>query len=272
LADTHSDRRLSLPGAALWTLALWLVEHVCFEMTEAARPGAITDIINVSGCVVLATSIVVFAILRVHGPDESLRAALGLRSLGPLRLALCAAAGVGLGPALASLDDLVARRWPYDDPEVLENMQKLLGSSTRIALVVAVFVVIPLAREVFFRGILYGELRKGVSTFTAVAATSLLFTVFSLDWRSMPSALVLSLCLGWLRACGGSVIASVVAHLAFWSVQGVPILRGADPSAGVMYPVKWSAGGLALALLALVAAGFGKTKEDRGTNVEAARR
>jgi membrane protease YdiL (CAAX protease family) len=262
LADTHSDRRLSLPGAALWALALWLLEHVCFEMTEAIRPGAITDVVNVTGCVVLATSIVIFAMVRVHARDESLRAALGLRSLGPLRLALCLAAGLGLGPALASLDDLVAKRWPYDDPDELANMQKLLGSSTRLALVAAVFVVIPIAREMFFRGVLYGELRKAASTVTAVALTSLLFTVFPLDWRSMPSALVLSFSLGWLRAKGGSVIAPIVAHLAFWSVQGIPILGGADPGAGATYPPRWIAGGLAVALLALVGADLRKAKEE----------
>ena len=238
---------------------LWLLEHVCFEVTEAARPGAITDIVNISACVVLATSIIVFAMVRVHAPDESLRESLGLRRVGLLRLVLSIAAGAGLSPAMSMVDDLIAKRWPFDDPEAAESMQKLLGSSTHLTLVLGVFVVIPLAREVFFRGILYSELdrhtllRDEGSTLVPIAATALLFAVFSLDWRSMPSALVLGMTLGWLRARTGSLVAPAVAHLAFWSVQGIPILRGMDPAADFTYPTRWVAGGVAVSLLALAA-------------------
>ena len=267
MAAPGPDRPLSLPAAALWATALWLLEHIAFEVTEALRPGAITDIVNVSACVVLATSVVVFSVLRIHAPVASLRATLGVRVLAPVNVVLAAAIGVGLCPALSTVDDLVARRWPYNDPEALESMNKLLASSTHLGLVLGVFVVIPLAREVFFRGVLFGELQRargtGVggageggdagSTALALVATALLFAVFSLDWRSMPTALVLGLALGWLRARTGSLVAPVVAHLAFWSVEGIPILRGADPAADVTYPTRWIAGGVAMALVALVA-------------------
>jgi membrane protease YdiL (CAAX protease family) len=255
---------LSLPAAALWAIALWLLEHICFETTESARPGAITDIVNVSACVVLATSIILFAMLRVYAPNESVRTTLGLRAVSPVGLLLSAVAGAGLCPALSTLDDLVARRWPYDDPAALESMQKLLASSSHVALVLGVFVVIPLAREIFFRGLLFGELEGDSlgplagaadprSPTVAFLATTLLFTVFSLDWRSMPSAFVIGLALGWLRLRTGSLVAPVVAHLAFWSVEGIPILRGADPAADVTYPVRWIAGAAAVALVALAA-------------------
>ena len=258
MSDSPSDRPFSLQAAALWAIGLWLLEHICLEATEGIRPGAITDIVNVAACVALATSIVSFAIVRLHAPERSLRATFGVRSIGPLRLLLAAAIGAGLSPALSSLDDLVARRWPYDDPEALANVQKLLESSTRVALVVGVFVVIPLAREVFFRGLLFGELRRVVSAGSTVVATSLLFSVFSLDWRSMPTAFILSLSLGWLRSKSGSLVAPVIAHLAFWSVQGIPILRGLDPAADVTYAPKWIAGGALVALLGLVAISLGR--------------
>ena len=255
MTDANTDRPLSLQAAALWVIGLWLLEHICLEATEALRPGAITDIVNVSACVVLATSIVVFAMARLHAPERSLRATLGIRALDPLGFALSAAVGVGLSPGLSRLDDLVAQRWPYDDPEALANLQKLLASSSRWALVVGVFVAIPLAREVFFRGLLFGELRRVVSVGSAVVATSLLFTVFSLDWRSMPGALILSLALGWVRAKGGSLVAPAVAHLAFWLVPGIGILRGADPAADVTYAPKWVAVSALVALVGIVGIG-----------------
>jgi membrane protease YdiL (CAAX protease family) len=264
LAEPGIDRPLTLPAAALWATALWLLEHVCFEVTEAARPGALTDIVSVSACVVLATSVIVFAMLRIHAPERSLRATLGVRAVGPLRLVLAVAAGAGLCPAMSTIDDLVAKRWPYDDAEAVANMQKLLASSTHLSLVLGVFVIIPLAREVFFRGVLFGELDRwagggggtrkgGGGAVVAVVATTVLFTVYSLDWRSMPTALVLGLALGWLRARTGSLLAPVVAHLAFWAVEGIPILAGADPAADVVYPIRWVVGGAAIAVLALAA-------------------
>lgn len=258
-------RPLSLPTAALWATALWLLEHICFEITESVRPGAITDIVNVSACVVLATSVIAFAMLRVHAPDDSVRATLGVRVVGPVRLLLSAAAGAGLCPALSTLDDLVAKRWPYDDPAALESVQKLVASSSHLGLVICVFVIMPLAREIFFRGLLFGQLEREPSESPAGAtdsgssgataaflATTLLFTVFSLDWRSMPSAFVLGLALGWLRLRTGSLVAPLVAHLAFWSVEGIPILRGADPAADVAYSIRWIAGTAAVALASLV--------------------
>ncbi len=261
MASPGTDRPFSLAAATLWASALWLLEHICFEVTEAARPGAITDIVNVSACVVLATSVIVFAMLRVHAPSESMRAMLGVRGIGPIRLVLSVAVGAGLCPALSTVDDLVARRWPYEDPEALASLQKLLASSTRLGLVLGVFVVIPLAREVFFRGVLFGELQRSGgargtgegSAAVALLATAVLFAVFSLDWRSMPTALVLGVSLGWLRARTGSLVAPVAAHLSFWSVQGIPILRGADPAADFTYPVRWIVGGAVIAVLALAA-------------------
>jgi membrane protease YdiL (CAAX protease family) len=261
LAAPGIQRPFSLAAAALWASLLWLLEHVCFEVTEAVRPGAITDIVNITACVVLATSVVVFAMVRVHAPDGSLRATLGVRPVGLLRLFLSIAAGVGLSPALSTVDDLITRKWPYDDPKALEGMQELLGSSTRLGLVLGVFVVIPLAREVFFRGVLFGELERNADgpgrgeggLLVPLVGTTLLFMVFSLDWRSMPTAFVLGLALGWLRARTGSLLAPAVAHLAFWSVQGIPILRGADPAADITYPAQWIAGGAVVAVLALAA-------------------
>ena len=268
MAPTRSERPFTLAAAALWASALWLFEHVCFDATESFRPGAITDIVSVSACVVLATSATVFAMVRVHAPDVSLRVTLGIRPVSPWKLLLAAAAGAGLSPALSTVDDLIARRWPYDDPDAAESMQKLLSSSSRLALVLCVFVVIPLAREVFFRGIVFTALRRpstggneeyggdkaGLSTGVVVAATAILFGVFSLDWRSMPTALVLGLALGWLRAKTGSLVAPIVTHLAFWSVQGIPILQGADLSADFAFPPRWIAGGAIGAVFALALA------------------
>jgi membrane protease YdiL (CAAX protease family) len=243
--------RLTLSASALWTLALWLTERICFALTAAARPGAVTDIVNMSACVVLATSAIAFAMVRVHAPDESLRSAIGLRSIGPIGLLLSAVAGAGLRPAFSTIDDRIVARFP-DDAETAAGVANLLASSSHVALVVGVLVVVPLAQEVFFRGLLLGGVRREVSTSAAVVATSLLFAVSSFDWRTAPTAFALAVALGWLRARTGSVVAPAVGHLAFWAVDGVPILRGADPAADSAFPFRWICASATTALVALL--------------------
>jgi membrane protease YdiL (CAAX protease family) len=257
--DDASNRPMSPLIAALWTIALWLLGNVCVALTEAARPGALSDIVSLGTCEVLATSLVAFAMVRVHARDASLRATFGLRPLSLLHVALSVAAGAGLCPVLSTLDDVIVKRWPYNDPEALESMQKLLSASSRLALVVGVFVVIPLARELFFRGILFGELRRATSSVVAGVATAAFFAASSFGgWRTMPMAFVLGLALARVRAQSGSVIAAIALHWAFWSVEGIPILLGRDPAADVTYPTRWIAGGAVIAALSLAVIGSGK--------------
>lgn len=244
-------RPMSPLAAAMWTFAASLVEQLSVATTEALRPGGLTDVVNVTACDVLATSIAVLAVLRVHAPDLPLRTALGLRPCSPLNLLASVVAGAGLSPALSSLDDAILRAWPYDDAAALENVDKLVSHASRTALVAGIFVVIPLARELFFRGALFGRLRGSVSAPVAVSMTAVLFACSSLDWRAMPSALVLGLVLGGLRAGTGTVLAPIAGHLSFWAVEGIPILRGRDPTADVTYPASWTVAGAAVGLLAL---------------------
>jgi membrane protease YdiL (CAAX protease family) len=238
-----------------------VLDSVCVEATEAVRPGALTDIVNRGACHVLSTSLVIFAMLRLYARNTPLRQVLAFRTPSLLAALLSIAAGAGLCPVLSALNDAVVRRWPYPPDEALESTQKLLAASSRPALVIVAFVVIPIAQEAFFRGILFSQLRRTVSDTSTLAVTATFFALGSLDVRSVPTMLVLGLALGRLRGRTGSVVAAALGHLAFWAVEGVPILRGRDPTADVTYPVRWIVGGAVIALLALFAVGAGKPAE-----------
>jgi len=240
--------------AVMWTLGLSLFERTCIGTTDALRPGGLTDIVNITACEVLATSIVVWLILRVHAAHSSVREALSVRAIDITDFFVSVVAGAGLRPLLSTLDDLILRKWPYDAVE-LESMGKLVARSSRTELVLGVFVIMPIARELFFRGILFERLRRSLSPAITAAWTAALYACSSLDLRAMPSALILGTALSILRGATGSVVASILAHAAFWAVDGIPILGGRDPSADVMYPPKWIVAGAAIALVALLACG-----------------
>lgn len=263
MSEPSVERPLTPLLAALWSIALWFAVNLCVQVTESVRPGALGDVVNVATCEVLATSLVVFAMVRVHAREESLRALLAVRPLGMLPALLSIAAGAGLSPLFSTIDDLVSKRVPYSQEETAA-LQKLLAVPTqgaRVALVVAMAVVIPIAREAFFRGALYGGLRRAAGARFAILGTAVFFAFSSFDVRTLPTTLALGLALAWLRERAGSVLAPVLAHVAFWSVEGWPILRGQDPSASVAYPQRWIVGGAAIALLALAGIGAGRREE-----------
>jgi membrane protease YdiL (CAAX protease family) len=243
---------MSALGAALWAAALFALEHLCVGLTAAARPGAETDIVSLTACEVLATSIVLFAVARVYAPGDSLRKTFGVRGVGPLQLALSAMAGAGLNPLLSAMDDWIVRRWPYDDPAVTEAMEKLVSHTPPAVLVAGGLVVMPLAHEVFFRGALFTQLARSLPRGAVVLATTILFAC-SLEWRSVPSNLVLGFVLGSLRAQSGSVLAVAVARLAFSAVDAVELLRGRNPSVDVVYPVAWIVAGAVIGLGSVLA-------------------
>jgi membrane protease YdiL (CAAX protease family) len=243
---------MTLFGAIGWSLILFLCDQVCVGMTEAARSGAIDDVVSLTACRVLATSVVLFGIARVYAPTSSLRSALGIRPFAPIDAPLAALAGAGLAPLLATLEDAILRRWPYD-PKTAEAMQTLVTRSPHLTFVIGAFVVLPIAQEVFYRGALFEQLLRTESAPLAVSATTVLFVLSALDPREMPEALAMGLVLGWIRAWSESVWPAVVAQLSFFAVYAVPIVAGRDPSADVVYPRGWIVGGAVVALLSLLA-------------------
>jgi membrane protease YdiL (CAAX protease family) len=246
----NTDRPMSALAAAMWTIGLLLLEPICLGVTDALRPGAATDMVNIAACELLATSIVVLGILRAYAPESSVRRAIGARAIAMTDVIAAALAGAGLSPPLSALDDLVTRRWPYDAASV-ERMEKLVSGGPRATLVIAALVVLPLADELFYRGVLFEQLRRSFSSAMTVAMTAVFFACSS-EWRLMPSTLILGVAFSYMRAHGGSVLASMIASLAFGAVSGVPILAGRDPLADVTYPPKWIAAGAIAALVSLL--------------------
>ena len=250
------DRKpTSFLAAALWTSGITLLVGLLIQVTESVRPGAIGDIVNDTACQVLAYSIVILAMLRVYAPSSPMRDALGFRAVAPLHIVFAAIAGACLYPGMSTLEDFFARRFPLA-PEELDLTLRLFSAptrSSRITLVLALGLVMPIAEEVFFRGILFGGLRKGRGMGMAIVATAVYYTSTRLDPRVFATTFVLGLVLGWLRGTSKSVVPAIVAHVAYLAVPLVPVARGADATADVVYSPAWSFGGLAIAAAALLA-------------------
>jgi membrane protease YdiL (CAAX protease family) len=242
-------RPLTFIAAAVWTIGAVLLLQVAIAVTEAARPGAMADLVNVTACELLAYSALVFAMLRVYAPETRVREAVALRAVGPLAVLGAAALGAGIYPALDLVDGLVARRFPPSTEE-LELLGKLLAAPTsarRVALGVAVLVLMPAVEEVFFRGVIFGGLRKSGRAPLVVLGSAVYFTAARANERTVASVFALGLLLAWLRDRTRSIVPTFVAHAAFFAVPVVPLVMGRDPALDLAFPRTWILGGLGVA-------------------------
>jgi membrane protease YdiL (CAAX protease family) len=223
----HQERPLSFLAAAFWTLLVAIFLGVMIAIIDAAHPGAMVDVVTVATCKLLAYSMVLFAILRVHEPDSSIRHLLALRRPPAILVILGAAVGAGLSPAAMWLDGLFAKRFPPSQLE-LEAYERIFDAPTpgkKIALLLALVVVMPVCDELFFRGALFTPLKRGRRAETVILATAAYDTLLGgASAREIASILVTALAISWMRAVSGSVFPSVAARVVFFGVQVVPLV------------------------------------------------
>ncbi len=228
IASPHVSRPISFLAAAAWTIAIGLILPLAISITEGARPGAAVDSVNLTACIVLAYSVLVFGILRVYAPHASVRDVLGVRPASPVASLLAILAGAALIPALSVIDDFMAKRFPLA-PEELERLEKMMTTTTiaqRVVLIVGFGVVVPLAEELFFRGALFSGLRRGRAEGIAVLVCAAFQALSHLDQRSLLTTLVVGLFASWLRGRSGSVVPSALAIVTYNAVQVMAEVMG----------------------------------------------
>lgn len=98
-------------------------------------------------------------------------------------------------------------------------LQTFVTSPGGLLAVAAVAAAVPLAEELFFRGLLYGLVARRLGELTAAAVTVFLFVLAHLEqvwgaWGAVVSLVITAVVLTALRWRTGSVLAPALAHLA----------------------------------------------------------
>lgn len=255
--EEAEERPLSFVAAALWSLLVAVLMGLAGYVLEAAHPGARFDLVTATACRLLAYSAVFFAILRVHAPEGSIRQLLALRR-PPVSLAVLGlGVGAGLSPLAQWVSGRISDKFPptHEETEALARMFGAETSGKKIALVVSLVVLMPAFDELFFRGALFTSLKRGRRAEAVVLATAAYDVLMAapggheIVWL-LPTVLAFS----WIRAVTGSVVPAVLARMAFFAVEVVPmVIRGEPKFSGL---VALGGGGLAvLSLLGIAAIG-----------------
>lgn len=250
-----ATRPLSFVAAAAWTLSVAILLGAMIAIVDAVHPGAFVDVVTVATCKLLATLLVFFALLRVHEPESSIRRVLALRRPPIIMVLLGGLVGAGLSPGAMWLDGVMARRFPptRQETEAFEQIFTTEASGKKVALLLALVVVMPLCDELFFRGALFTPLKKGRRAESVILATAAYDTLLAgASARDLAAMLGTALAIGWIRAVSGSVFPSIAARVAFFGVQVVPLVLA--PQMNLPAPVAIGGLGIAVGSLAAIAA------------------
>lgn len=260
-------RPLSMLTAALWTILVLFLEVFIVGVTEALREGAYVDLVSRTGCGVLAYSLVFFGILRVHEPASSVRHVLALRPPTVTMMLLAVVVGAALALPVEWLAQILDARFPKT-PEHQEALDRLYSVATvgkRAGLVISVIFIQPVLTELFFRGALFGPLRRTRRVEEVVVLTALLEALRSDTQHLLPLFFTMSLVFGWMRAATRSVVPSLMAHMTLTAIGTIPfVLERELPKPSWT----WAAASTGTALLGLFAISWlGRRRElelDRG--------
>ncbi len=219
---------MSYGGAVGWAAAAAALLILLTQALFALRPGARTNVVSLGGLEALVFVLASFGVLSVHSAGRGARQALGLRPTHPALGVFGLALGITLQLPAQSLEQVVAHYFPLSSQELLTRSLLFRSGSVgrAVALLLVVGCVGPLVEELFFRGALFGGIRRAQSVAGAVVVSSLAFALSHLDFRQWLPLLVVAFALGYLRAVGGSLLPCLALHVGFNTVTIVGILTG----------------------------------------------
>lgn len=220
---------MSITLALGWTLGAAFLLWSLLSASVAFRPSSATDVVQLGGIEALVFVASVMWVLRAHGADGPLGPLLGIRRTHPALPALGVLLGFALHWPAESIDASLQRFLPESVDDIAAEAALLsAGSPARVVLVLLVIACVgPLVEELFFRGALFGALRKTHSLPTTTAVVSICFVVGHLNIRRWPALSVVAVAITYVRAISGSLLPALALHVAFNAVTVLAFATGA---------------------------------------------
>jgi len=239
--------RFAVWQALAWTICATAALSLALGLVVAGfGPGVDIVPLGLTQTGVYGAVLILFA-AREKAPLSQL---LALRP-APLRLCLLALAlGVVLQFPSTVLANVVDHFYPLP-PAVLERRLALLAPRSAahgVAIVLVVSFVGPWVEELFFRGALFGALRRGHSALASMVVITLCFVAAHMDLRLLVPLLPAAWFMAEVRERSRSIWPGLALHTGFNSLTLMGVFSGLAP-AGKPPPVP-----LPIALLACVAA------------------
>lgn len=212
-ATSSGVERMGSFAAVLWTVGVWIV---FFGLVLSIVPGAGIQFYVGTGFVQLGVYLGgVLLIRRTYMREMPLRSAIALRRPPVLLCLLALIIGVTAQVWIQVLFEFIIARVPLPDSADQAGIE---GQVTPVLLglrIAQLVFFIPLAEELLFRGGLMRPLLVKRTWIEPLVITSLLFCMVHMRWQFAVPLLPLALCLGGLRIVSGSLVPSLLLHMAY---------------------------------------------------------
>jgi hypothetical protein len=176
-------RAVRILQVCAWFFGSMVLEGVLFAALDAAGSNALVGVIKLGSVPLGVALLVVLGTSLVHAPEKSIAELVGLRPLRwPAGIA-AVACGAALGIPNEAWSTFVYRKWPLTAAQSadLAELFSLETARGRMAVVVTLAVLHPLAQELLFRGVWAERLLAVVPRFTAGAVLVALALVPALE-------------------------------------------------------------------------------------------
>jgi membrane protease YdiL (CAAX protease family) len=253
--------RFAVWQALSWTVCASAALSLALSFIVAAF-GQRVDIVPLGLTQVGVYGLVV--ILFASWRKMPVRELLALRA-APLQLCLLAAVlGVVLQFPTTLLANVIDHFYPLPEELLKRRLALITPHSTAhgVAIVFIVSLLGPCIEEFFYRGVLFGALRRGHSALVTVAVVSLCFVAAHLDLRLLLPLLPAAWLMAEVRERSGSIWPGLSLHAGFNSLTLLGVFSGLLPS-GKPPPVPASIAFLGCLCAALIFRLFRRVAADR---------
>lgn len=217
---SHQGRQFSVFLAFLWMLGAVIAVVLFIGVVHSFLPHIGRDLVSLGMLSALAFLAVTALLLSRYPGGSSLSDAIGARRAHPIVLFLAPFIGVSARAPAESLRRLSAPIAPTstEAKDAFLEMTSVHSETHALFLMLVMAALVPLGEEVFFRGGVFGALRRSrISGLRAAVVTSVGFALCH-PQAIMPIGLVAAV-LGLLRASSGSLVPGLLAHASFNAVE-----------------------------------------------------
>ena len=248
---------MSILVALLWAAGITFLWFLGMSLLVALRGPSAADTLTSVLFEIAAYGFGLFLVLRVHGPEATVRDFIAVRRAHPAFFVLGGVLGVALNLPADWLKGFVLEQFPPSVPEVkLYELLADTGTVERVLIALALAVAVPAVEEALFRGALFGRLRQQATPLVTIAWTSVCFAAAHIDPRIMIPILPVALCLGFVRWASGSLLSAILVHVGFNTVPLALVWTLPQETLDAPTPTSWLAASLATAIGALLAVGW----------------